>query len=114
MPGSDELIEEIKDRLITARSLEDTEGIITALNDLESIGWENVSVVSRYIGLNGERLEFRTWLRGGASIIAPGTSRAFRLIWLLRFKDMVTKGHYRWVKHQNDMSPEEWEWLHEG
>lgn len=83
-----------------------------ALNDLESIGWENVSVVSRYIGINGERLEFRTWLRGGASIIAPGTTRAFKLIWLLRIKDMVTKGHYRWVKHKNDMSPEEYDWVH--
>lgn len=112
MPGSNELIEEIKDRLITARSLEDADGIIMALNDLESIGWENVSVVSRYIGIHGERLEFRTWLRGGACIIAPGTTRAFKLIWLLRIKDMVTKGHYRWVKHKNDMSPEEYDWVH--
>ncbi len=112
MPGCDELIEEIKDRLITARSLEDTEGILRGLKDLESIGWENISVVSGYIGLNGERLEFKTWLSGGACIIAPGTTRVFKLIWLLRFKDMVTKSHYRWVKHENDMSPEEYDWVH--
>lgn len=109
----DDRIEEIRDRLITARALEDTDGLVRGLRDLEDVGWKNVVVVSRYVGINGERLELKTYLHGGMQVIAPGTARAFRLIWLLRFKDMITKGHYRWVKHQNDMSPEEWEWLHD-
>lgn len=112
MRASDDRVEEIKDRLITARATEDTEGIVRGLYDLEDIDWKKVSVVSRYIGINGERLELQTWLHGGMQVIALRTSRAFRLIWLLRFRDMINKGHHRWVKHENDMSPEEYEWLH--
>lgn len=108
----DDRIEEIRDRLISASELEDTEGIIRSLRDLEDAGWENVSVVTRHVGINGERLELQTWLKGGMRVICPGTTRAFRLIWLLRFKSMINQEHHRWVKHKNDMSPEEWEWLH--
>ncbi len=112
MPASDNRVKEIRERLITARAFEDTEGLIRCLKDLEDIGWQDVSVVARYIGINGERLELQTWLHGGMRVIAPETSRAFRLIWMLRFKEMFDKCNHRWVKHQNDMSPEEYEWFH--
>ena len=112
MNSLDYMEEEIKDRLITARTLEDTEAIVRCLNDLEDIGWKNVSVVTRYVGINGERLQYEIWLKGGVRIIAPGMTVAFRLIWLLRFRDMVIREHHRWVKHENEMSPEEYEWLH--
>lgn len=112
MQPSDDRVEEIRERLIMATQSDDTHGILRGLRDLEDIGWKNVSVVTRYVGINGEMLEIRTWLNGGIRIIAPGTTRAFRVIWLLRIKEMVKKGHYKWVKHQNEMSPEEWEWLH--
>ncbi len=108
----DERIEEIRNRLITARSLGDTEGIVRGLYDLEDIGWNEVCMVARTIGINGERLEIWTWLRGGMRIIAPGTTLAFKLIWALRCVDMITKHHHRWIKHKNDMSPEEYEWAY--
>lgn len=114
MQSSDDRVIEIQQRIIAACESDDAKAIIRNLKDLEDIGWKNVCVETRQVGINGERLVFDAFLNGGIRIIAPGTTRAFRLIWLLRLNEMSAKGHYRWLKHKNDMSPEEWDWLHSG
>jgi hypothetical protein len=102
---------DIRTRLLSAQAADDTAGIVRGLHDLESIGWKEVSIVSRHIGIHGERLERRVWLNGRHARIMCG-SGAFRLIWELRFRSMVKDKHYKWLKHLNDMSPEEYEWVH--
>lgn len=100
---SNDNIEDIRTRLINAKTSDDTAGIVQCLYDLEDAGWKNVSITTRYVGVKGERIELQIWLRGGMCIIAPGTRRVFRLIWKLRFKAMINRKDYKWIKHQNEI-----------
>lgn len=103
---------EIHDRITAARGTGDMSGIVRGLHDLESIGWEDVCLKTHHIGRGGERLVLMTWVnREKIRVFSQGLTRAFRLIWLLRFREMIRSGHYRYIKHENDMSPEEYEWV---
>lgn len=106
MSDNEELI---KQQLLHAYSVDDIDGFTRALRDLESLGWEDVNIYSRVIGRYGERIEVRHYLDGRIRVI--GGSRAFKIVWILRFKIMVKYNDHRYLKHVNEMSPEEYEWV---
>lgn len=106
---------EIRDRITAARGAGDVAGMVRGLHDLESIGWKDVCVTSYHVGNGGERLVLVVWVnREKIRVFSQGSTRAFRLIWLLRFRAMIRNGHYGHLKHVNDMSPEEFEWVQQG
>ncbi len=109
MTGNEEL-SEISGRITDAYNLQDTDGFLRSLYDLESLGYKNICVESYFIGIHGEKLKLKLFLKGGFEVIAPGTTGAFKVIWTLRFKHMMLNGTHEYIKHINEMSPEEYKW----
>jgi hypothetical protein len=106
---------DIQDRITAARGTGDVPGMVRGLRDLQSIGWGEVRLQTRSVGRGGERLTVAVYVnREKLRVFSAGSTRAFRLVWLLRYRAMIGGGHHMYLKHKNEMSAEEREWVEQG
>ena len=113
MAVEEEDVEDIFDSLRRARASHDNEAIRTALQDLIDTG-RKPTIYFRMVAINGDRVRYHVNLETDHLVIDDVNgirnhvlSAKYKVIFA---SAACARKPWKYVKHRNDMSPEEYKW----